>query len=157
MQKRILSIVRESFSPTRASVGDVFLLRWAMLCVGVLGAVVVLQACGFFAMLHDGQLILLAGHPFYMSAEDAQVSLLSPAGTFGACVVITLYMGAVLLLQRRMRQRSHLCLLAAVAVALPGLLCVLWHGVLYVAQPLFCVFLLWLVVVPAVLIRRFFS
>ena len=136
--------------------GDELMLRWVLLSVGVLAALVALQACRFFAPLDEWQLYLLAGDPFYLSAADAQVSLLSPGGMFGVCVGLTLYLGAVLLRVPRLVQRSHLCLLAAVAAALPGVMCVLWHGVLYVAQPLVCVLLLWLVVVPCSAIRRCF-
>lgn len=136
---------------------DAFLLRWFLLSVGTLAAVVGLQASRLFLWLDEWQLRILAGHPFYLSAEDAQVSLFSQGGTFAVCVGVTLYLGAVLLLQPRLSRRNHICLLAAVALGIPGLMCVLWHGVLYVGQPLVCILLLWLVVVPCSLIRRLFS
>ena len=162
IKKRLLSLLRQGLGwpepapELRRGVADVLLLRWVMLCIGVLAMLVGLQACRLFAPLNEWQLLLLAGDPFYLPAADAQVSLLSPGATFGVCVGLTLYLGAVLLRQPRMGQRNHLCLLAAVAVALPGVMCVLWHGVLYVAQPLVCVLLLWVVLVPCSLIRRFF-
>lgn len=136
------------------SVEDVLLLRWVMMSIGVLATLVLLQATGIFAFFHEQQLALLAGDPFYMTAQDAQVSLLSPGHTFALCVFITLYLGAVMLRQPRLGRRNHICLLAAVAVGLPGMMCVLWHGILYVAQPLACVCLLWVVLVPCSLIRR---
>lgn len=160
--KRLFSLVRQGLgfpeerSAYRRGAADVLLLRWVMLSIGVLGGLVAMQACHFFNPLHDGQLILLAGDPFYMPAEDAQRSLLSAGGTFALCVVTTLYLGGVLLRQPRMGRRNHLCMLAAVAVALPGAMCVLWHGVFYVAQPLVCILLLWLAVVPCSMIRRLF-
>lgn len=160
--KRLLSILRQGLGLPEADpryrrgAADVLLLRWVALSLVVLAALVALQAYRLYAPLDEWQLMLLAGDPFYMPAQDAQVSLLSPAATFSACVCLTLYLGAVLLRQPRMGQRNHVCLLAAVAIALPGMMCVLWHGVLYVAQPLVCVLLLWLLAVPCSLIRRVF-
>lgn len=133
------------------------LLRWGVLCVAVLGVAVALQLGGVFERVDEWQLRVLAGHPFYITAEDAQVSLLGPGGTWGVSVGLVLYLGAVLLQQQRLSRRNHLCLLAAVAVALPGLMCVLWHGVLYVGLPLVCIFLLWVALVPLPLVRRLFS
>lgn len=162
VKKHLLSLLRlgvglpEPAAELRRGAADVLLLRWVMLSITVLALLVGLQACRLFAPLNEWQLLLLAGDPFYLSAADAQLSLLSPGATFGACVCLTLYLGAVLLRMPRMGQRNHLCLLAAVAVALPGVMCVLWHGVLYVAQPLMCVLLLWLAVVPCTWIRRLF-
>lgn len=161
--KGILSMLRQGFGSyepdpsQRRSRGDVLLLRWVLLSIGVLAALVGLQACRLFAPMHDWQLILLAGDPFYLTAQDAQVTLLSAGEMFALCVVITLYLGAALLRQKRLARRSHLCLLAAVAISLPGLMCVLWHGVLYVAQPLACVILLWLALVPCAFARRLFD
>lgn len=133
---------------------DGFLLRWAALSFGVLATVVVLQALRVFRLLDEVQLVVLAGHPFYLSAQDAQISLLSPAGQFGLCVLITFYFGGVLMLQRHPGRRTHICLLALVVLGLPGLLCVLWHGVLYVSQALACILLLWVILVPAAILYR---
>ena len=156
MLRQALGLPVPAREPQRGE-GDVLLLRWVILSIAVLAALVALQACRLFMPLYECQLLILAGDPFYMTAQDAQVALLTPAGTFAVCVGITLYLGAVMLRQPRLGRRNHLCLLAAVAVALPGLMCVLWHGVLYVAQPLVCIALLWLVLVPGALIRRSLS
>ena len=160
--KRLLSILRQGLGLPEADpryrrgAADVLLLRWVALSLVVLAALVALQAYRLYAPLDEWQLMLLAGDPFYMPAQDAQVSLLSPAATFSACVCLTLYLGAVLLMQPSLRKRTHLCLLAAVALFLPGVMCVLWHGVLYVGQPLACVAMLWLALVPVALVRRKF-
>ncbi len=130
------------------------LLRWGLLSVGVLGCVVGMQACGVFRWMNIVQLQVLAGHPFYLSAEDAQVSLLSKGWTFAECVAVTLYIGAALMAQKRFLKRSYICLLAVLALGLPGLLCVLWHGVLFVAQPICCIVLLWLVTIPGKIVSR---
>lgn len=155
MLERLIAAVRGSRSGSGRV--DALLLRWAGMSVGVLGAVVLMESQGWLLPLHDQQIIMLANHPIYLSAEDANVSLMSPGLTFGVSVLLTLYLAAVLLVQPRLGRRNHVCLLAAVAVALPGLIGVLWHGVLYVAQPLMCVVLLWVVMVPLTLIRRLFS
>lgn len=162
MWKRILSILQQgvgfsgAYPEYRRGEADVLLLRWVILSVSVLAVLVLLQVCRVFEALDMQQLRILAGHPFYLSAEDAQVSLFSPGKTFSVCVLLTLYLGATLL-QQRMSRRNHICLLAAVAVFMPGLMCVLWHGVLYVAQPLVCILLLWLILVPLSLLRRCIS
>lgn len=137
--------------------GDLLLLRWALLGVVAPGCVVLLQLTGFFEMFDEQQLRILAGHPFYISASDVQVTLVSPVASFAICVGTALYLGIVLLRCRSYSRRSHICLLAAVAIALPGLLCVLWHGVFYVSQPLVCLAVLWLLLVPCSFVKRIFS
>ena len=137
--------------------GDLFLLRWVLLGVVAPGSVVLLQLTNFFEILDEQQLRILGGHPFYISAEDVQSTLLSPPVTFAICVGIALYLGAVLLRCRSYLRRTHICLLATVAIAMPGLLCVLWHGVLYVSQPLVCLAALWLLLVPCSFVKRLLS
>ena len=157
MLKRIRSIWRAAFSPAAEEVGaPALLLRWLALNAFSLGGLLLLSICGVFEQLDELQLSVLGGHPFYLSAEDAQASLLSPGATWALCAALSLYLGGVLLLQPRLSRRNHLCLLAAAAAGLPGLMCVLWHGVLYVAPLLVCILLLWLAVVPLVFIRRLF-
>lgn len=154
MPERILHILRAAWqltSPDRVR----RLPRWALLCAGVLAAAALLQLCGWEEWLGDRQIIMLTGDPFQMSALDVQVSLLSPGATWALSSLLTLYLGAVLLRQPALSKRSHICLLAAAALALPGLMCVLWGGVLYVGLPLTCVLLLWLALVPLAFIRRY--
>lgn len=125
-----------------------------LLCAAALGIAGLLQLCGAVDSLSSWQRSLLAGHPFYLSADEAHTTLLSPAATWAACAALTLYLSAVLLREPRLGRRSYLCLLAAVATQLPGCMCVLWHGVLYTALPLLCIALLWLATVPAALLAR---
>lgn len=134
---------------------DMQLLRWILLCIGTLSATAGLMMGGFFDALALEHIRLLGGHPFYIEAESAQVSLLSPAGIFAICTAITLYLSVVLLRNPGLAKRTQICFLAAVATALPGLLCILWNGVLYVAAPLFCVLLLWVLaaLLPAIVCR----
>ncbi len=136
--------------------GDMELLRWVSLCIAVPGVVLLLRFTGLYELIDEWQLRILAGHPFYISALDVQISLLSPVATFAVCVGLTFYLGGVLLRCRSYARRSHICLLAAVALAMPGLLCVLWHGVLYVGQPLLCVVLIWLILVPCSFLKKTF-
>ncbi len=124
------------------------LAAWIVLCLATLLPVTTLLLCGGLQGADEAQLRLLAGHPFYIGAEEAQVSLLGHVGTFVLCTVLTLWLGGVLLHEHRYGRRTQLAFLAALAVVLPGLLCVLWGGVLYVAAPLACVLLLWAYCVP---------
>lgn len=130
--------------PGRFTVGDRFLLRWLGLSFIVLALTTLAAFCGLAEELELEQIRLLGGNPFYISAEEAQISLLGPAGTFGLCLVVTLWLSAVLLRERRMAGRLQIMLPALVALALPGLLCVLWGGVLNMALPLLCALLCWL-------------
>lgn len=134
---------------------DVQLLRWILLCIGTLGATAGLMMCGVFDALALEHIRLLGGHPFYIEAESAQVSLLPPAGIFAICTGITLYLSVVLLRNPGLAKRTQICFLAALATLLPGLLCILWNGVLYMAAPLFCVLLLWVLaaLLPAIVCR----
>ncbi len=135
---------------------DRLFAAWMLLCLFTLAPVVYLMLSGMLAPFEDAQLRLLAGHPFYISAEEAQVALLSPVGTFCLCAGLTLWLAAVLLREPRLSRRSQVAFLAALALVLPGLMCVLWGGVLYVAAPLVCVLLLWcFTVLFAPLLRRF--
>ncbi len=135
---------------------DKTLLLWCLLCIITLGSTVALIIGGIFDICSLEQIRLLAGHPFYIDAAAAQVSLLPPAGIFTICTFITLYLALVLLRCRSFAKRTQICFLAALATALPGLLCILWDGILYMAAPLFCVCLLWVLtaLIPAIFSRH---
>ncbi len=130
------------------------LALWIALCLATLLPVVTLLLSGSLSSWDDAQLRLLAGHPFYIGAEEAQVSLLSPVGSFCLCLGLTLWLAAVLVREKRYGRRTQLLFLAALAAALPGLLCVLWGGVLYTAAPMACLLLLWLYSVPLAALYR---
>ena len=134
---------------------DMQLLRWIMLCIATLGATATLMMLGFFDALGLEQIRILAGHPFYIEAAVAQVSLLPPHGIFAVCTLMTLFLSVVLLRNPGLAKRTQICFLAALATLLPGLLCILWDGVLYVAAPLFCVCMLWVLaaLIPAIYCR----
>lgn len=133
---------------------DMQWLRWAVLSVVVLLAVMLLMLSGCFEPLDEAQLRMLCGNPFYLEAEATQHSALSRAGMFGWCVGVTMYLGIVLLRQQLFSARTQIAVMAAVAVVMPGLLCVLGDCVFYVAPLLFCVLFTWALVVTVPFFRN---
>lgn len=122
---------------------DMALLRWVSLCAAVLLPVGLLQVTGAFAVADEWQVKLLLGHPFYMDAQDSGTLLLGRGGVFALCLPVTLYLAAVLLQEKRWGHRTQVAALAMGALALPGMLCIFWSGVLHMAAPVLCVALLW--------------
>ncbi len=144
---RCVQIVRSDVGKqlhTQRSETDMLWLRWGLLSVAVLLVTMGLMLAGCFEPLDDAQLKLLCGNPFYLEAEGAQCSALGLAGTFGLCIAVTLYLSVVLLRVPSFAGRLQIAFLALVALGLPGMLCVLWDCVFYVAPLLFSVCLLWL-------------
>ena len=131
-------------SPQQMTRTDHFLLRWALLSFAVLVLIIVLTLLGTMQQLEWEQIRFLGGSPFYIGAEEAQVNLLGPAGIFALCLVVTLYLALVLLRERSFAGLLQVGLLAVVALALPGILCVLWGGVLNMAAPVICALACWL-------------
>ena len=131
-------------SPQQMTRTDHFLLRWALLSFAVLVLIIALTLQGPLQQLEWEQIRFLGGSPFYIGAEEAQVNLLGPAGIFALCLVVTFYLALVLLRERSFAGRLQVGLLAVVALALPGILCVLWGGVLNMAAPVICALACWL-------------
>lgn len=131
-------------SPQQMTRTDHFLLRWALLSFAVLVLIIVLTLLGTMQQLEWEQIRFLGGSPFYIGAEEAQVNLLGPASIFALCLVVTFYLALVLLRERSFAGRLQVGLLAVVALALPGILCVLWGGVLNMAAPVICALACWL-------------
>ena len=131
-------------SPQQMTRTDHFLLRWALLSFAVLVLIIVLTLLGTMQQREWEQIRFLGGSPFYIGAEEAQVNLLGPAGIFALCLVVTFYLALVLLRERSFAGRLQVGLLAVVALALPGILCVLWGGVLNMAAPVICALACWL-------------
>lgn len=150
---RLIHPAKAGSSPLRS---DRTLLLWLLICISTLGSTVALMIMGVFDTIGLEQIRLLGGHPFYIDAAAAQISLLSPTGIFAICTIITLYLSIVLLRCSGFAKRTHICVLAALAVCLPGFLCILWDGVLLMAAPLYCIILLWflLAFLPALLSLR---
>lgn len=145
MSVRLRRILRHLCPPPGSfTVGDRFLVRWLGLSFIVLALTTAAEFAGFADALELEQIRFLGGNPFFIGAEEAQISLLGPAGTFWLCVAVTLWLSAVLLRERRFLGRVQIMLPALVALALPGLLCVLWGGVLNMANVLLCAALCWL-------------
>ena len=131
-------------SPQQMTRTDHFLLRWALLSFAVLVLIIVLTLLGTMQQLEWEQIRFLGGSPFYIGAEEAQVNLLGPAGIFALGRVVTFYLALVLLRERSFAGRLQVGVLAVVALALPGILCVLWGGVLNMAAPVICALACWL-------------
>lgn len=123
---------------------DAFLLRWAGLSMATLLPVTLLMFSGAVDALELEQIRFLGGHPFYIDAVEAQESLLPPVGMFSISVVATLYLAVVLLREPSFLWRMQVTALAAIALALPGILCVLWGGIINMAAPVISVLLVWL-------------
>lgn len=141
---RLLNRLQRMRSPQQMTRTDHLLLHWAGLSFCVLALVVFLTANGTMQYLEWEQIRFLGGAPFYIGAEEAQVNLLGPAGIFGLCLAVTFYLALVLLRERRFTGRLQIGLLAACVLALPGILCVLWGGILNMASPLIAALACWL-------------
>ncbi len=144
MKKALASLLNRLRGPQQMNRTDHLLLRWAGLCLAVLVLIVALTAAGAMQYLEWEQIRFLGGAPFFIGAEEAQISLLGPAGTFGLCLAVTFYLALVLLRERHFAGRLQVGLLATVALALPGVLCVLWGGVLNMNAPVICALACWL-------------
>ncbi len=144
MKKALASLLNQLRGPQQMNRTDHLLLRWAGLCLAVLVLIVALTAAGAMQYLEWEQIRFLGGAPFFIGAEEAQISLLGPAGTFGLCLAVTFYLALVLLRERHFAGRLQVGLLATVALALPGVLCVLWGGVLNMNAPVICALACWL-------------
>lgn len=123
---------------------EMFLLRWIGLSMAALLPVTLLMVLGVVDALELEQIRFLGGHPFYIDAVEAQESMLSYGGMFAISAVATLYLAAVLLREPRFIWRLQIAFLAVIALALPGILCVLWGGIINMAAPVISVLLLWL-------------
>lgn len=131
-------------SPGKLNAADFGLLRWVVICLLVLVAVLVLMHNGVLYEIELEQVRFLGNSPFFISAEEAQVSLLGNGGMFGLCIFVTLYLGLAYLREPRFGGRLQLALVSTVALGLPGLLCVLWGGILNMSAPIICTLGCWL-------------
>ena len=144
MKKHLAELLQRLRRPRQMNRTDHRLLHWAGLSLAVLVLVVILTAAGAIQYLEWEQIRFLGGSPFFIGAEEAQINLLGPAGTFGLCLAVTFYLSLVLLTERHFSGRLQIGLLAVAALALPGILCVLWGGVLNMAAPVICALACWL-------------
>lgn len=125
--------------------GNLFLVKWISLSLLVLLLLMIFMISGYYEALETRQIMMLCGEPFLIEAEKIQQPLLSPQVLFAICVALTLYLSLVLLREASWGRRTQICFLVAVTVALPGLLCVFWGGLVNPSAPMFCVAALWLV------------
>lgn len=144
MKKHLTSLLTRLRERAGMNRTDHFLLSWAGLSFAVLVLLVVLTACGLMQYLEWEQIRFLGGAPFFIGAEEAQINLLGPAGIFSLCLLVTFYLSLVLLREQSFCGRLQISLLALTALALPGILCVLWGGVLNMNAPVICALTCWL-------------
>lgn len=130
--------------PGKLNASDFGLLRWVVICLLVLVTVLVLMQTGVLYEIELEQVRFLGGSPFFISAEEAQVSLLGIGGIFSICIITTLYLSLVYLREPRFGGRLQVAVISTAALALPGLLCVLWGGVLNMSAPIICSLGCWL-------------
>lgn len=124
--------------------GNMFLVRWITLSLIVLSLVLLLMLSGFQTRVEEWQTQLLCREPFYIEAQQLQEPLLSTIGNFAVSVIVTLYLSLVLLREPHWARRTQLAFLAAAVLAMPGLLCVLWSGIITPLGPVSSVVALWL-------------
>lgn len=129
---------------SKLNAADFGLLRWVVICLLMLITVLLLMQTGVLYEIELEQVRFLGGAPFFISAQEAQVSLLSVGGMFGICVIVTLYLSLVYLREPRFSGRLQVAAVSTAALAIPGLLCVLWGGVLNMAAPIICSLGCWL-------------
>lgn len=139
---RIISIRSRVHLPHPGNHTDKHLLHWFILTLGVLLSLIVLVFCGLTgsadAWLHG----LLAQLPFYPESQDGLYTI-NPATIFLGSIPITLYGAAILVHEDSLAARSLLCLAAALVLALPGIICLLWGILLSCTIPLCSIALLW--------------
>lgn len=139
------AVLRRLFpAPGSLSAGDALWLRLLGTAAAAVALTVALGLVGLTEQLEWEQIRLLAGNPFYMDATAVQVSLLSPGAMLLLCVAVALYLSAVLLHERRALWRFSIMIPALTALALPGLLCLFWGGVLNMAPALLTALFCWL-------------
>lgn len=149
-------IRREANRRKQIHEGNLFLVRWITLSLIVLGLILLLMLSGAQARIEEWQTQLLCREPFLIEAQQLQEPLLSAPGNFAISVIVTLYLSLVLLREPRWTRRTQLAFLAAAVLAMPGLLCVLWSGMITPAGPVCSVAALWLLtsLIPFYMKRR---
>lgn len=144
MKNSLASLLRRLRESQQMNRTDHLLMRWAGLSLFTLVLTVSLTAAGVMQYLEWEQIRFLGGSPFFIGAEEAQINLLGPAGIFGLCLAVTFYLALVFLRERHFSGRLQVFLLALVALALPGMLCVLWGGIMNMSAPLICTLTCWI-------------
>lgn len=136
-------------------------LRW-------LGRVVLLAALSLLATLLLGsmglfyeaelQLVqILANHPFYMTAEEAQQSFLSDDSITCLCAMLALYYSAILLRERRAGVQCAIVTLSLLILLVACLCAVFWGGILNMSAPITCLLLCWAFTSSTQLITQLFQ
>ncbi len=122
-------------------------LRWLggimLLSAIALGGVELLRQSGLFFEAELWQVQMLASHPFYMSAQEAQISLLSPASTCWICALLAPYASLVLLREKGFARQCLMVFLALLVMVVASLSAVFVGGVLNLMEPMCCLLMTW--------------
>lgn len=128
-------------------------LRWlaafTLLVLIALGLVWSLAQWGVF---YEAELILVqffASHPFYMSAQEAQVELLGDGANVALCSAIALYSTLVLLRERRGWVQGLIVMLGLLVMIVASASAVFWGGILNLSAAMSSLFISWVLAASA--------
>lgn len=113
-----------------------------------------LKQSGIFYEAELGMVQVLASHPFYMSAQEAQINLMSDGANSLLCLAIALYFSLVLLREKRGGVQCIIVLLGLITMAVASLCAVFYGGVLNLSAPMSCLFITWIAAAAAGELRR---
>ncbi len=92
-------------------------------------------------LYYEAELVLVelfANHPFYMTAEEAQHSMLSTTGTAWLCVGLACYASAIFLRERRLGMQVGILGLSLLVLLVASCCAVFWGGILNICPPVVC-------------------
>ncbi len=97
-----------------------------------------LSMTGFYYEAELALVEFFANHPFYMTAEEAQHSMLSPESTAWFCVGVACYACAIFLQEHRLGMQFGILLLSLIVLVVASCCAVFWGGILNVCPVVVC-------------------
>lgn len=133
-------------------------VRWLVAVLILAGCsmltISILKQSGIFYEAELAMIQVLASHPFYMSAQEAQVNMMGEGANHWLCLGIALYFTPVLLRERRGGVQCLIVMLGLIALALASTCAVFFGGVLNLWAPMSCLFITWVITAAAGELRR---